>query len=75
MAKKLTPWFPANQKPVLRGVYETKFDGRSGYSRWMGSRWANQYPDAVAAQGVCVSGAVQRKRWRGLAADPKKGGV
>jgi hypothetical protein len=71
MAKKLTPWFPADQKPVRRGVYETKFEGHTGYSRWTGSRWANQRPDAVMAQAAPRVGAFQTKRWRGLAEKPE----
>lgn len=75
--QKLTPWFPADVMPVRPGVYETEFDDCAdsftwhGYSRWDGFRWWNQFNTvAHAANGGAwkYEGAVQEKRWRGLAA-------
>ena len=68
--QKLTPWFPLEVKPVRRGVYETEFDTFRGFSRWTGKKWANQDPAAERARLLPASGAVQDKRWRGLAEDP-----
>ncbi len=69
---KLTEWYPASIKPVREGVYETNMSGRQGYSYWTGRQWSNQSKHAVYAERhkTWLSGASQKKNWRGLAEPP-----
>jgi hypothetical protein len=69
---KLTEWYPYSTKPVREGVYETNMSGRLGYSYWTGTRWSNQSLHAVYAERskAWLSGASQKKNWRGLAEPP-----
>jgi hypothetical protein len=71
-----TPEFPARIKPVRVGVYRTTFGSETtrgwGFSRWDGKRWSNERPTALEAAEADTSGAIQKKRWIGLA---EKSGV
>ncbi len=68
-----TEWYPYCTKPVREGVYETNTSGRRGYSYWTGKQWSNQTPNAAYAEyhKAWLSGADQKKNWRGLAEPPK----
>jgi hypothetical protein len=70
---KLSPWFPHETKPVLPGVYETKFfsefDGSflfQGYSKWDGKQWCDSDYSIIGALKRVPEGAVQDKSWRGV---------
>ena len=70
---KLTPWFPANVKPVRAGVYEVKEDDPPAwYRRWDGECWyvGDATPER-AAQETIVLASWLRAPWRGLAEEPK----
>jgi hypothetical protein len=69
---KLTEWYPAHIKPVRKGVYETSRSGRLGYSYWTGRQWTNQSRYAAYADRhkTWITGANQKKNWRGLAEPP-----
>lgn len=75
MSKKLTPWFPADVKPARTGVYEVRFDDDDtdfGYSYWSGCTWSwKECTPKEARQSPLQIGAVQDKKWRGLAKAPK----
>lgn len=84
MTKKLTPWFPADQKPVRRGVYKTELRSsvreaviEISYSYWDGANWGNSQPTPEKARSHFLKNGFgnQNKPWCGLAADPKTGGV
>ena len=71
---KLTPWFPADVKPVRPGVYQRKAPGIgdecAGYCCWTGSFWGKFSPfisDAVikSDRPTIYTDDV----WRGLAED------
>lgn len=72
MKEKLTPWFPANIKPVHEGVYQTKIhagDKSGGFQYWNGFSWRFWGIDAQdayyckEARSGFNQGAIQ---WRGL---------
>ena len=70
---KLSPWISHETKPVLPGVYETKFfseiDGSlifQGYSKWDGEQWGNASGSIQMAAGRNTEGAIQEKEWRGV---------
>lgn len=78
---KLTPWFKARVKPARPGVYEIRFpddvfsNDSPAYALWDGERWgwASATAKFAAANGAgCMSGATQKKEWRGLAEEPKQ---
>lgn len=62
---KLTPWFPADVKPVHVGVYEVR--GSNHMWLWNGSLWCSAGKIPWICQG-------QYKVWRGLANPPKATG-
>jgi hypothetical protein len=70
---KLTPWFPANAKPVRVGVYEIKKDGMPAwYRRWDGKYWyLGDINPETAAQENIVLGSSMPRPWRGLAEESK----
>ena len=75
---KLTTWFAEHIKPARIGVYETSYhlDGKEwdyGYSYWNGEEWTNgnNTVNGAYAKHLWVEGAIQDKRWRGLAEAPK----
>lgn len=68
--QELTPWFPADMKPVRVGMYEREYNfwtGLDARDYWNGEKWI-----------VCLNGfwdgsdysATSLKKWRGLASDP-----
>lgn len=67
---RLTPWYPANIKPVREGPYQTKVQGYLGYSFWSDGRWGNQ---CGSVADLCLQGGrmpgEQNKEWRGMAYD------
>lgn len=74
----LTPWYPTSIKPARPGVYRTSFkpfssddSAREGYSYWNGKKWSTQRPSRKRAEKADTFGAIQSKRWRGLAEDPQ----
>ncbi len=70
---KLTPWFPADVKPVRVGVYLVKSPLllTGGFSYWDGKRWGwICYTRRDAAAEKVYPGASQDKQWRGLAEKP-----
>jgi hypothetical protein len=69
---KLTPWFPANVKPVRAGVYEIQDSLAAWYRRWDGMNWyvGDSEPER-AAQETIVLASYLRAPWRGLAEEPK----
>ena len=68
---KLTPWFPGSRKPAREGVYIRDMPGGALYAMWDGAYWlAASTTLAVAAQSRLMS-INQRRRWRGLADQPK----
>ena len=76
--QKLTPWFVNGEKPVRQGVYQQKNeDGDVGYQRWYRGLWCAWFesPEAAAACTTPAAISFQWDPWRGLASDPKKGGV
>lgn len=70
MSAKVTPWFPADVKPVYIGWYETfRMDsGKEGKYPWRafwdGFKWCWEEDDSYS----CCS--VQSRIWRGLADKP-----
>lgn len=77
MAKKLTPWFPPEVKPVRVGLYRVKigaYDNIIEWCWWAGDGWCWAYPckrDALAKEWKTTEGASQCKAWRGLAERPE----
>jgi len=68
---KLTPWFPANVKPVRAGVYEVEsLNHFKLYRYWDGRRWrAGAHTPDRAIQKFRISGLPSPDvvSWRGLA--------
>ena len=75
---KLTPWFPAEVKPVHVGVYEIyehRRHERPTFKHWNGSFWGFASASIGQAQSADTHlgpSLVQKCNWRGLAAPPKK---
>lgn len=73
--QKLTDWFPADVKPVRKGVYATRYvgDSDSGYSTWTGTHWGCEYFSFDYAKQYRDSDGRghQDKNWRGLSSNPK----
>lgn len=73
---KVTPWFPADVKPVRPGVYERDMEsvGLRGYgqwSHWDGERWGGYGADKkIAMRNAESPSAYQSIPWRGLARKP-----
>jgi hypothetical protein len=68
---QMTPWFPANVKPVHAGVYEIKirYEDRSTYCYWGGDRWGFFAHRPDVAELLCnafADTASQAKIWRGF---------
>jgi hypothetical protein len=67
----LTPWFPAETKPVRKGPYMIHGTYRnSWYSYWTGKHWGliETSPNRAFIFRKYAS-LCQHKRWRGLSAD------
>lgn len=73
-AKKLTPWFSGDVKPVHVGVYEREaFKGSCGkYSYWNGRRFFIGDTSPLHAVKWRSASFNQSARWRGLARRPSK---
>ena len=74
---KLTPWFPADVKPVHVGVYEiyeNKRSERRTFKHWNGRFWGFASRTIMDAQNADALGPsiIQKCKWRGLAEPPKK---
>lgn len=71
--ESLTPWFPAEVKPVHVGVYPVKFSlCGEGFSHWNGKKWgfAMNTPAQAKKSPGNRAYAEQRKEWRGLRSKP-----
>jgi hypothetical protein len=71
--QKLTPWFPADVKPVHVGVYQTTPIDSTKYQKWNGEYWCAYTSDAKDAARLENSNKskYQKVKWRGLAEQPK----
>ena len=72
MSKKLTPWFPANVKPVRVGYYERDWDGAGNAwgiepDYWNGKAWEAVYLNGTREEAEFTE---QSAPWRGLAKKP-----
>ena len=69
---ELTPWFPADIKPVRKGVYEAGSPFiPPWFFRWNGTKWDGwgesvDFAEIHEPDDVCL----QEFRWRGLARKP-----
>ncbi len=71
---KLTPWFPANVKPVRVGVYEIHSNTTTPwYRHWDGLNWCagERTPWEAGYLEFIPLGAAFAEPWRGLAEEPK----
>jgi hypothetical protein len=72
---KLTPWFPADVKPVRAGVYEVnaEFHDPPWYRYWNGEFWhaGGHTPEYAAQQPRISLEDILLAPWRGLAEEPK----
>ena len=68
---KLTPWFPGSRKPVRPGVYIRDIAGNPAFAMWAGAYWMASAPTPERAASARLVSGLQRKRWRGLAEQPK----
>lgn len=68
----LTPWFPADVKPVHVGVYETVADAPNKmYQHWKGIRWGSYDSRKEWCYAFTfVRSSHQHVKWRGLAEKP-----
>jgi hypothetical protein len=68
LEQQLTPWFPADVKPVRKGVYERAFFAREFPSYWNGKQWGVCCFDRDDAYDYRQHRSEhQRLPWRGLA--------
>lgn len=68
---KLTPWFPADVKPVRPGVYEMRCDPPRWYRRWDGRHWYIGDTNVSVAAKETLASWCAFEMWRGLAEEPK----
>ena len=72
MKPKLTPWYPANVKPVRVGVYRTDayvMFGLECFQRWSGHYWCGYSRKVEGAEAISfLTSSCQNVRWCGLAA-------
>jgi hypothetical protein len=67
MSKELTPWFPADVKPVRPGKYNSSYQRDPNvFFYWDGKQWVYG-PDSGLRGSACT---VQDREWRGLAKKP-----
>ncbi|VVE85150.1 hypothetical protein [Pandoraea sputorum] len=80
MSQKLTDWFPADVKPVHKGVYELGWEDEDGrcFANWDGKKWGfAQWQFFHTSEETCQIAANMpgvfaiQTRWRGLAEEPK----
>jgi hypothetical protein len=71
--KDKTDWFPAEIKPEMSGVYETRISGflAVGWSRWDGEHWSFQRETMEGAHFSRGIAHAMPKEWRGLAENPE----
>jgi hypothetical protein len=72
--EKLTPWFPADVKPVRVGVYQTKVDALPGerfYNYWDGGSWHGGESTPAVAYKHCDYQPDGVDYWRGLSRKPR----
>lgn len=74
---KLTPWFPAEVKPVHQGTYEVDDDDGipgSWYAYWDGWKFGYRHYDPEIAFRLRDrhTDCNHMTKWRGLAKPPKK---
>lgn len=55
---KLTPWFPADVKPVRHGIYERSYGFFKLKDLWDGNYWRYQ-----VSKKICFN---QNRDWRGI---------
>lgn len=69
---QLTPWFPAEVKPVHVGLYQTTFGViKIGWSYWDGKKWGLEFPQKRMAKFHSPgTDGNQYKKWRGLRSKP-----
>ena len=66
----LTPWFPADVKPVRLGVYEVQMNN-CRFAYFDGERWGWAFSTVRKAnKDRHTTGAIQSKVWRGLNKEP-----
>lgn len=66
---EVTPWFPADVKPVRTGFYQREYKFQvdvQSPDKWDGRQWI-----VCGDRGQAIQVAGQKLRWRGLASDPK----
>ena len=70
---ELTPWFPADVKPIRRGVYQVEQGIVRWYSYFDGSGfgWQDLTPSEAFRNRHQMTGCAKSQTWRGLAQDPK----
>lgn len=67
----LTPWFPAEVKPVRKGVYlVSSVLAQNVYCRWNGSVWCGSETAVDRASKQRIPSYKQDRQWRGLAVKP-----
>ena len=76
MTKQMTPWFPADVKPVRVGLYEiqTTTAWRPYYAYWSGKQWGLIAAHPTSARWKTIAftdGAYQEKIWRGFTKEQK----
>jgi len=79
--RKKTKWFsPTDPKPTLPGIYEVRVpkgvrsrvpNGVRAFARWRDGYWTSAFT-SMEIEETRGPGS-QKKYWRGLARDPKKG--
>jgi hypothetical protein len=69
---KLTPWFPADVKPVRVGVYEVRMKA-PWYRYWDGVHWHAGHctPKLACPLSHMPLEETPSEPWRGLAEEPK----
>ena len=75
MNENLTPWFPANTRPVRSGMYRIQdYTLNCGCcwidARWDGKHWFTDLFTKGSFSKRLIRGQV--KRWRGLATTPEE---
>lgn len=70
---RLTPWFPADVKPVHVGVYMTRThegERTPWFNKWDGHRWMVSMYSASQAEKCKALSSYTEFEWRGLAEKP-----
>lgn len=68
--QKLTPWFPADVKPVHVGVYERNYGSKKNpdlvYCKWDGKKWMVCSSNINGANKQTCHTLLQSEEWRGI---------